>query len=463
MDTLDRACLGAALKRLGRALGTKPGKRLACLLLPLVAACAGSGLIPPSNIEIDPAALEQMKDHGDRMIVVTVANPSESVPVLAGTTVGGYGGAPGYAAYGGARATVAALASDYRLREVTAWPIVELKVHCAVFEVTGLETRDAVLQKLAHDSRVQIAQPLQSFHTLSSLSGPPAGSLTAPGYDGNYVSLQHGLRDIDALAAHRVSQGDGVRVAVIDTGVDVGHPDLAGRVVLARDFVEEDKSRFNRDRHGTAVAGVIAANPSNGRGIVGVAPGAQILALKACWQGPGGNGSFCNSLTLAQALVVAIEAHAQVINLSLAGPPDPLLAQLVTFSLDHGATVVGAVPPNGDLRAFPVGVPRVIAADVAGTGARAASVIQAPGRDVLTLTPGGRYDFQSGSSFSTAYVSGIVALLLAVDPQLDAGKVYAALKAGIGEGAASGTRTVNACGALDAISQHACPPVSAAR
>ncbi|TKC81620.1 hypothetical protein FAZ69_27000 [Trinickia terrae] len=201
MNTSDETRLEAALKRLGRALGTKPGKRLACLLLPLVAACACSGLIPPSNVEIDPAALEQMKDHGDRMIVVTVANPSESVPLIAGTTAGGYGGAPGYAAYGSARTTVAALANDYRLREVTAWPIVELKVHCAVFEVTGLETRDAVLEKLAHDSRVQIAQPLQSFCTLSSRSGPPAGSLAAPGYDGNYVGLQYGLRDIGALAA----------------------------------------------------------------------------------------------------------------------------------------------------------------------------------------------------------------------------------------------------------------------
>jgi subtilisin family serine protease len=219
------------------------------------------------------------------------------------------------------------------------------------------------------------------------------------------------------------------------------------------------------------VAGVIAANPNNGRGIIGVAPGAKILALKACWQegaahpGTPASVSVCNSLTLAQALTVAIDSHAQVINLSLSGPPDPLLTQLVEYLLKHGAIVVGAMPPNGDGRAFPVGVPQVIAADVAGSGSNSPAVIRAPGRDVLTLAPGGHYDFKSGSSFSTAYVSGIAALLLAVDPQLDAGQVFAALKASVnGAGATSGTtRMVNACNALAAVAPNACETVSANR
>lgn len=454
MKTLDRMRQWLAARPARPARGLTRRVPLVCLLSPLLAACTDMSLVPPSNLQIDPAALEQMNLDSDRMIVVTVANPGESVPMLAGTTAGGYDGAPGYAAYGSARATVAAIARDYRLHEVMAWPIVQLQIHCAVLEVTGSGTRAEVLAKLAHDRRVKLAQPLQSFRTLAASA--------APEQQDDYLSLERGLQDIDGLAAQRVSQGQGVRVAVIDTGVDTSHPDLAGRIALTRNLVGQDSTPFNRDVHGTAVAGVIAANPASRRGMTGVAPRAKLLVLKACWQAPSANGgaSVCNSVTLALALSVAIESHAQVINLSLSGPPDPLLTQLVDYGLRHGAIVVGAVPPNGDMRAFPVGVAHVIAADMPGSSA-GGEVVHAPGRDVLTLTPGGHYDFLSGSSFSTAYVSGIAALLLAVNPDLDTAHILAALKGSAAEGSAK--QIVNACNALAAVGAPACATLSVAR
>ena len=425
--------------------------RLCCALLlaVLLPACANIGLTLPSNEDLEAAVLVRVNEAGDRMVVIAVANPSESVPVLPGTTAGGYAGAPGYMAYGSARATVAALEKDYHLHQVTAWPIVALKVQCAVLEIDGAEPRDQVLATIAKDRRVQLVQPLQTFRTLG----------VALAYDPNYESLQRGLQEIDAPAAQRISRGDDVRVAVIDTGLDTRHPDLAGRVVMTRDFVERDKTAFNRDIHGTAVAGIIAANQNNGHGVMGVAPGAKILAFKACWQTPTADGapdlnaSACNTLTLAKALVASIEAHAQVINLSLSGPPDPLLARLVDYALQRGTIVVGAVPPSGDLHAFPVGVANVIAADLPGSKVTDA-VLRAPGRDVLTLKPGGHYDFFSGSSFSAAYVSGISALLIAREPRLGATGVYAALKSSIS--GTDGEQTVNACVALYSIAAGAC-------
>ena len=99
-----------------------------------------------------------------------------------------------------------------------------------------------------------------------------------------YSSVQPGHERMDIASAHRWSRGRGVRIALIDTGLDSAHPDLRGRIDLERNFVDEDARRFQLDRHGTAIAGVIAANADNGVGIVGIAPEARLLALKACWQ-----------------------------------------------------------------------------------------------------------------------------------------------------------------------------------
>ena len=103
-------------------------------------------------------------------------------------------------------------------------------------------------------------------------------------YNDPYFSLQKGVGEIHVPEAQRWSKGRGVTIAVIDTGVDTQHPELSGRVKLTRNFVDNDAERFRMDRHGTAIAGVIAALTNNGQGIVGVAPAADLLALKACWQ-----------------------------------------------------------------------------------------------------------------------------------------------------------------------------------
>lgn len=481
MNTVTRAriaCLSEKVKTVARRIASWRLAALIAAIVPLAVACSNAPLVPPSNVDIDPSVLRQINDDGDRMVVVAVDNPSESVPMLAGTTIGAYDGGPGYAAYGSARATIDALAKDYKLEPVMAWPIVPLQVHCAVLEVRDSRTRAQVIEQLSHDKRVKLVQPLQSFRTVGSLSKSGGDIATVPetaasasdskdaaahAYNANYLDLEHGLREIDALSAQQFSQGEGVRIAVIDTGIDTSHPGLAGAVVTRRDFVEQGWSTFDHDVHGTAVAGVIAANQSGGRGIVGVAPRSRILALKACWQEPSGGGrvndgaSTCNSLTLAQALAAAISLHASIINLSLSGPPDPLLTQLVQYSLKHGIIVIGAVPPSGDMHAFPVGIAHVIAADYS-TAKTTAPVVRAPGHDVLSLTPGGHYDFFSGTSFSTAFVSGVAALMLSVDPKLDADKIYAALKSSVHGDATR--QAVDACGALSAVSGVICGEVA---
>lgn len=371
----------------------------------------------------------------ENLILVTVDNPPEPPPARPGATPRAYDVVVPYGAGARARATAAALAGDYGLRRVDAWPIAPLAVHCLVFEIPQGRTREQVLAALAGDARVRLAQPMQSFRTLTA------------GYNDPYLDLQRGFNDIDAAGAQQWSRGDGVRIAVIDTGIDASHPDLAGRIVSKANFVDGDAGRFAGDRHGTAVAGVISSVANNHEGIVGVAPGARLLALKACWHRDAAE-AWCNSFTLAQALSAAIESGASVVNLSLGGPADPLLAQLVAQALARGIVVVGAVPPDGALDGFPVGIAGVIAVDVAGSAARR-GVLQAPGRNVITLAPGARYDFFSGASLAAAHVSGVAALLLAERPGLAPAEVAALLqRPEVSIGRAAG---LNACAAVLAL------------
>jgi subtilisin family serine protease len=233
---------------------------------------------------------------------------------------------------------------------------------------------------------------------------------------------------MNVLEAHPWSTGEGVKVAIVDTGVDIGHPDLRGRIAAADNFVDADDGRFRRDRHGTEMAGIIAAVANNHEGIVGVAPGVQLYVFKACWQlRDNADAASCNSFTLARALVAALDAHVQIINLSLTGPDDPLLRDLIREGLRRGVVFVGAVSSVADGRGL-LHQPGVIEVASAENPAPSDTALYAPGRDILTLMPGGHYDFATGDSVATAQVTGVVALLLATHHALTGSAAYKLLQ-----------------------------------
>jgi subtilisin family serine protease len=276
--------------------------------------------------------------------------------------------------------------------------------------------RATLLKTLAKDDRVKLAQPLQDYSVYST-----AAAETHHRYNDPYVDLQRGFVETDAALAHSVSQGDGVHIAVVDTGADLTHPDLQGRIHDTHDMVGSDAATFDRDHHGTEVAGIIAADANNRQGIVGIAPKAMLSVYKACWYGSGPHGGArCNSFTLAKALAAIIDTDARIVNLSLGGPADPLLDKLLSQLLSQGRIVVAALPPSGNLDGFPDNAPGVIVVRVSNASPAPAGVLSAPGNDILTTQPGGGYDFTSGSSMAAAHVSGIVALLLSLSPKLDA-------------------------------------------
>jgi subtilisin family serine protease len=268
--------------------------------------------------------------------------------------------------------------------------------------------------------------------------------------------------DVRALAAWDVTAGvPGVIVAVIDSGVDVTHPDLAGRIwanpkEVARNRVDDDRNgkvddtqgwNFvdntnnvrDDDGHGTHVAGIIAAAANNATGGSGVAPGVRIMPLKFLnWAG---SGQISDAVA---AIYYAVDNGARVINASWAGPDySQSLRDAIQYARGRNVVFVAAAgndAANLDARAtypasFRLSNMLVVAAvDRAGSlssfsnwGARGVDVA-APGTDIVSTVPSGRYATYSGTSMATPFVSGVAALVLSVTPTMTSDQVVARIR-----------------------------------
>ncbi len=389
------------------------------LLAGMLSGCSNAPVEPRADMAtLRPSGEAGMRADSTRYIIVAVPNPLEHVPGRAGTSLSSYGAPPRYTTGNRAARTVQSIAMDYGLREVAAWPIPPMNAHCVVFEIGASASREALLHALSRDARVQLAQPLQDF----SVNAAPDPEAAAVAYNDPYMPLQQGFVDMQVARAHKLSTGKGAHIAVIDTGAQTDHPELRGQVDATYNLVDENAAGFQQDQHGTQVTGIIAAAGNNLQGIVGVAPEAKVSLYKACWypaHQPAA-GARCNSFTLAKALVAVMSSDARTINMSLGGPEDPLLSTLLGQLVKQGRAVVAALPSNGERTGFPAGVPGVIVVGMADNANLAAKgILAAPGKDVLTLQPQGRYDFATGSSMAAAHVSGMIALLQSSAPQLD--------------------------------------------
>ncbi len=262
----------------------------------------------------------------------------------------------------------------------------------------------AVIRELAGEARIVRAQPnylfAQSGTELANMAGDPA----------QYVVAKLHLPD-----AHRLATGEGVLVAVIDSGIDTTHPDLAGTVAASFDVLGPHENHF----HGTAIAGAIAAH---GR-LLGVAPRVRLLAVRSL--DASGQGT---SLSIADGIEWAVVRGARVLNMSFAGPQDPLLRQHLAAVHARGIVMVAAAGNEGPASAplYPAADEHVIAvtatdADdhlyaLANRGRYIA--LAAPGVEVLEPAPDDGVQLMSGTSLAAAHVSGIAALILERAPTL---------------------------------------------
>lgn len=255
----------------------------------------------------------------------------------------------------------------------------------------------------------------------------------APPNDPEFVN-QWWQQTVGVLGLWPIGLGRGIKVAVIDSGISLTHPDLVGNLDDGGyDFGDDDSNPDDLLGHGTAVAGIIAASANNGIGIAGIAPAVRLLPLKI---NTAGDNSFTHD-AVAQAVDYAVAKGARVINLSLTfNEPTELLRQSIQSALDRGVAVIVAAGNAAGPVAFPANMPGVIA--VAATdrqGILAASsnrgpevAIAAPGADIITTTLAAGYAACNGTSCAAPMVAGAMAALMSINTSLPAATLASQLQ-----------------------------------
>jgi len=239
---------------------------------------------------------------------------------------------------------------------------------------------------------------------------------------------QYALLKLRLPQAHTLAHGANVTIAVIDSGIDIRHPELANAIAGSFDALG---SKEGPHVHGTGIAGAIVSHAR----LMGSAPAARILAIRAFGVAPGGAES--TSFVILKGLDYAAANGAQIVNMSFAGPKDALIERGIAATAAKGIVMVAAAGNAGPKSPplYPAANANVIA--VSATDAQdklfAASnrgghiAVAAPGVDIFLPAPDEKYQMTSGTSFSAAYVSGLAALMLERNPALNPGEVRAIL------------------------------------
>lgn len=250
---------------------------------------------------------------------------------------------------------------------------------------------------------------------------------------GGNQMIPWGVDRVEAPTAWDYSTGEGVKVAILDSGVDIDHPDLDDNLAGCENFIYRWQNCDDDNGHGTHVAGIIAAEDNN-FGVAGVAPKARIDALKVL--NSRGRGYLSDVL---EALDWAIANNAQVINMSL-GTSSDITSFREAIEKVHAAGITqvssaGNSGPAADSVTYPARYPEVIAVaatdvnnNVPSWSSRGEIDLAAPGVEIYSTYRGGGYRNMSGTSMSAPHVTGVVALRLFLHPSETPAEVEVVLK-----------------------------------
>lgn len=319
---------------------------------------------------------------------------------------------------GATDADVFALAQDFGLDGQTLYQSALLGARIVRFRIPDTRSVAQVVQQLGGDARVSIAAP----HYVYTATQGAAKPLPIPQYAPSKLKLAE---------AHKLAQGKRVKIAVIDTAMDTTHPVFSGARIETFDALG---GGGKAEAHGTAIAGIAAARSQ----LEGVAPAADVVSVRAFTADAGASAkSF--TFAILKGLDWSVMSGARVVNMSFAGPEDPILAKAVAAAEERGLILVAAAGNGGPSAkpAYPAAYKQVLAVTAtddqdglykdANRGRYIA--LAAPGVDIIAAAPGGAYDVSSGTSLAAAHVSGIAALMLERNPALTSADVRAALTA----------------------------------
>ncbi len=283
--------------------------------------------------------------------------------------------------------------------------------------------RDTVMQSLKNNASIEFAE-------LDYIARP---CLTPN--DPYYTSgSEWHLAKIKAPSAWDVTTGKtNVILAIVDSGVDVAHPDLAGRLLLGYDIVNNDSDPSDDNGHGTAVTGTAAATGNNGVGVAGVSWNCLILPIKVT--DSSGSASYSD---VANGIIYAADHGARVINISLGGSyASSTLQSAIDYAWNKGVVIVAAAGNSGSSQAnYPAACTNVVAVSALQQSDTLASwssygsfvSLAAPGVSICTCNTNSSYASWSGTSFSSPIVAGVAALIASANTALSNKQIVSILK-----------------------------------
>jgi subtilisin family serine protease len=286
-----------------------------------------------------------------------------------------------------------------------------------LFRVIDRRPVDTVASELATDTAVRSVQPNFRYFLQDQKAALTEGD-----------PAQYALAKLRLPEAHRLAKGANVTIAVIDSGIDVKHPELANAIADSFDALG---SKEGPHAHGTGVAGAIVSHLK----LMGAAPEARILAIRAFGVAP--SGAESTTFVVLKSLDYAVAHGAQIVNMSFAGPKDALIERGIAAAATKDIVMVAASGNAGPKSPplYPAANANVIAVSATDAQDRlfVASnrggyiALSAPGVDIFLPAPDDKYQMTSGTSFSAAYISGVAALMLQRNPALKPDEVRAIL------------------------------------
>ncbi|MBT2616759.1 MULTISPECIES: S8 family serine peptidase [unclassified Bacillus (in: firmicutes)] len=282
-------------------------------------------------------------------------------------------------------------------------------------EVPKGESTDNLIEELEEQKDVEYAEPNYLFKKMESPNDPA------------YIDQWHHKKLGTGAAWTKTMGSKELIVAIIDDGIDRNHEDLKGRIVNAYDTIRNRKHIVPKGEHGTHIAGIIAGSANNGIGGTGIAPNVKLMPINVF------DGEYADTADIIEAIHYAVQQKANIINMSLGDTSySESLNKAVQEAYKKGVLIVAAAGNEGDMgknvqRVYPAAFSHVISVAATNSSDKRPSYsnyhstvdIAAPGDDILSTLPNGKYGWMSGTSMATPMVAGVAALIWSNEPKLN--------------------------------------------